>query len=139
MNGFLTKAGMAIALGATALVGTAASADAQRYGGGYRGGYGGYGHGYRGGRGGDVATGALLGGILGLGVGAAIANNGRDRYYDRGYYNDGYYYDRRPRVIYRQRYYAPPRVVYRDRYRGSRYGYGDGYYGGGYGNGYYGY
>jgi len=120
MSGFLTKAGMAVALGATALATTAAPADAQRY---HRG-YGGYHHGH----GGDVAAGAVLGGILGLGVGAAIASGNRDRYYDRGYYDDGYYYDRRPRVVYREHYYAPPpRVVYREPYYAPRYGYG--YYG----------
>jgi len=118
MTGLLKKAGLGIALAATAIATTAAPADAQRYRG-----YHGYGRG-----GGDVAAGALLGGIVGLGVGAAIANGGRDRYYDRGYYDDGYYYDRRPRVVYRERYYAPPpRVIYRERYYAPRYGYG--YYG----------
>jgi hypothetical protein len=121
MTGLLKKAGLGIALAATAIATTAAPADAQRYG-GYGRGYHGYGRG-----GGDVAAGALLGGIVGLGVGAAIANSGRDRYYDRGYYNDGYYYNR-PRVVYRERYYAPPpRVIYRERYYAPRYGYG--YYG----------
>ena len=121
MTGFLTKAGMAVALGATALATTAAPADAQRY------------RGYRHGHGGDVAAGAVLGGILGLGVGAAIASSNRDRYYDNGYYNrgyydDGYYVRRRPRVVYQERYYAPPpRVVYRERYYAPRYDYG--YYG----------
>lgn len=121
MTGLLKKAGLAVALGATAMATMAAPADAQRYRG-----YRHYGHG-----GGDVAAGALLGGIVGLGVGAAIANSGRDRYYDRGYYNGGYYYDQRPRVVYREHYYAPPPppppVVYRDRYYAPAYGYG--YYG----------
>ncbi|MGO8609636.1 hypothetical protein ACC848_42520, partial [Rhizobium johnstonii] len=57
-----------------------------------------------------------------LAIGAALASNNRDRYYDRGYrggyYNRGYngYYDRG---------YYPPRGYYRDRgyYRG-----GGGYY-----------
>ena len=121
MTGLLKKAGLGIALAASAIATTAAPADAQRYG-GYGRGYHGYGRG-----GGDVAAGALLGGIVGLGVGAAIANSGRDRYYDRGYYDDGYYYNR-PRVVYRERYYAPPpRVIYRERYYAPRYGYG--YYG----------
>lgn len=97
MTGLLKKAGLGMALAATALT-TAGQADAQRYG--YRG-YGHYGH-Y--GRGGDVAAGALLGGIVGLGVGAAIANSNRG-YYD-GYYNRGYGYDS---------YYAQP--YYRDYYR----------------------
>ena len=74
-------------------------------------------------RGGDVATGAIVGGIIGLGLGAAIASSNRDRYYDRGYYYGpgprAYYRDRYyapPRVVYRQRYYAPPRAYYRDPY-----------------------
>ena len=93
---------MGVALAATALT-AAAPADAQRYRGGYR-------HYNRGG--GDVAAGAILGGILGLGVGAAIANSGRDRYYDRGAY-----YDAPP---------PPPRAYY-DRGYGNGYGYGDRY------------
>lgn len=109
MNGLIKKAGLGIALAATAVV-AAAPADAQRYG--YRGGYhGGYRHG-----GGDVAAGALLGGIVGLGLGAAIANDGRGRYYDRGYY------DAPP---------PPPRAYY------DGYGYNGGYgYNRGYGYGY---
>ncbi|WEK43590.1 MAG: hypothetical protein P0Y64_01800 [Candidatus Sphingomonas colombiensis] len=86
MNGFLKKAGLGAALAATALV-SAAPADAQRWGG-----YRHYGH-----RGGDAAGAAIVGGILGLGVGAAIASSNRDRYYDRGYYYapppEPYYYD----------------------------------------------
>ncbi len=128
MSGFLTKAGMGIALAATAIT-AAAPADAQRWG-GYRG--------YRGHRGGDTAAAAILGGVVGLGVGAAIASSNRDRYYDRGYYGYNGYYGPRyrpvPRGYYRD-YYAPPppRVVYREYYR-------DPYYGGGYGapRGYYG-
>jgi hypothetical protein len=120
MNDFLKKAGLGIALAATALT-AAAPADAQRWGRGYRG--------HRGG--GDAAAGALLGGIVGLGVGAAIASNNRGRYYDRGYYYDAPP-PPPPRVIYRDSYYAPPPpVVYRERY------YEPGYYGRGYG--YYGY
>jgi hypothetical protein len=124
MNGLVKKAGLGIALAATALT-ASAPADAQRY------------RHYRGGRGGDVAAGALLGGIVGLGLGAAIANNDRGRYYDRGYY-----YDAPPTVVYRERYYSPPpRVIYRDRYypRGG-YDRPRGYYGSPYGYGYgYGY
>ena len=81
MNGLLTKAGMGIALAATAIT-AAAPADAQRWG-GYRG--------YRGHRGGDTAAAAILGGVVGLGVGAAIASSNRNRYYDRGYYDDRSY------------------------------------------------
>lgn len=122
MNGWMKKAGMGIALAATALA-AAAPADAQRW-------RGGYGRHYD--RGGDAVAAGLLGGIVGLGVGAAIANSDRGRYYDRGYYNDGYY-RAPPRVIYRERYYAPPPppVVYRERVYDRGY-YGGGYYGYGY-------
>ena len=122
MNAWMKKAGLGVALAATALT-AAAPADAQRYR-GYR-------H-YN--RGGDAAAGALLGGIVGLGIGAAIASNNRGRYYDRGY--DGYYDAPPPRVVYRNRYYAPPpRVVVRERYYdyAPRYDYGNR---GGYGYGY---
>ena len=123
MNNLVKKAGLGIVLAATTLT-AVTPAEAQRW------------RRYdRGGRGGDVAAGALLGGIVGLGVGAAIASNNRDRYYDR--YDRGYYYGPGPRFrgyyvppprrfyrpyrgYYRDRYYAPPR------YRGY---YGDPYYG----------
>lgn len=91
MNTMMKKAGMAVALAATVFT-ASAPAEAQRYGGGYRGGYHG-GHGYRGG---NVAGAALLGGIVGLGVGAAIADNHRGYYgYGPGHYGPayrGYYY-----------------------------------------------
>ena len=121
MNAMLKKAGLGIALAATALT-AAAPADAQRWG-GYR-------H-YHRGNGGSVAAGALLGGIVGLGIGAAVAGSNRDRYYDRGYYYHAP--PPPPRVVYRDEYYAPPppppRVVVRERYYdyGPRYGYGYGY------------
>lgn len=97
MNGFLKKAGLGLALAATALV-TAAPADAQRWGGGWGGGR----HWHRGG---DATGAAIVGGILGLGVGAAIASSNRPAYYDRGYYYapppppPAYYYDE-PRPYY---------------------------------------
>jgi len=121
MNGLLKKAGLGAVLAAT-VVTTAAPAEAQRYRRYHRGG-------------GDVAAGAVLGGIVGLGVGAAIASSNRDR----RYYGDGYYYGPRPR--YRGYYYAPPpRRFYRGYDRGY---YPRGYYGGGYYGrpyrGYYGY
>jgi hypothetical protein len=116
MNGLIKKAGLGVALAATALT-AAAPADAQRFRRHHRGG-------------GDVAAGALLGGIVGLGIGAAIASNNRDRYYDRGYYDrgyydQGYYYALPPRVIYRERYFAP-RPLYRGYYPAPRF---RGYYG----------
>jgi hypothetical protein len=111
MNGFFKKAGLGVALAATALT-AAAPADAQRWGrGGYGRGYGGGWHGHR--SGGNAAGAAVLGGILGLGVGAAIASsNNRNRYYDRGYYNGGYY--AQPPVAY---YNPPVRTYYREDYR----------------------
>ena len=121
MNELIKKAGLGVALAATALT-AAAPADAQRYRGGYH-------------RGGNVAGAAVLGGLLGLGVGAAIAGSNRDRYYDRGYYYD------RPPVVYQERYYGPP-VVYRHRYyapRGYYRGYDRGYDRGYYPRSYYGY
>ena len=84
MNALLRKAGMAVALAATALT-AAAPAEAQRWG-GYRGGYHGY-HGGYGYRGGNVAGAAILGGLVGLGVGAAIADSRRPY----GYGGPGYY------------------------------------------------
>ncbi|WP_380782406.1 hypothetical protein [Sphingomonas sp. R86520] len=104
MNGFLKKAGLGVALAATALT-AAAPADAQRWGrGGYGRGYGGY-H-----RGGNAAGAAVLGGILGLGVGAAIASSNNR---NRGYYDDGYYRGPPPRAYYN----APVRTYYREDYR----------------------
>jgi hypothetical protein len=95
------KAALGLALGATALA-AAAPANAQRWGGyrgGYHGGYyggyhgGGYGYrgyGYRGYRGDGTA---VVAGIAGLAIGAAIASNNNRRYdYDRGYYRDRGYY-----------------------------------------------
>jgi len=81
MKTFLKKAALGVALGATAIGVTAAPAQAQRY-------YHRYHHHHHG----DTTGAALLGGIVGLGVGAAIASSSHDRYYDRGYY--GGYYDR---------------------------------------------
>ncbi|HEY9234793.1 MULTISPECIES: hypothetical protein [Phenylobacterium] len=40
----------------------------------------------------DAAAAAVVGGVLGLALGAAIAGSNKDRrYYDNGYYNNGYY------------------------------------------------
>jgi len=128
MSGLWKKAGLATVLVATALT-SAAPAQAQRY---WR---------HRD-RGGDTAAGALIGGVIGLGLGAAIASsNNRDRYYDRydrGYYADRGYYDRGyypappPRVYYRE-YAPPPRAYYYER-RGYYRDYDRprGYYGYGY-------
>lgn len=111
MSGYLKKAGLATVLAATTLT-AAAPADAQRY---WR---------HRD-RGGDAAAGAIIGGVIGLGLGAAIASSNRDRYYDRGYYDNGYY-AAPPRRIYRDRYYQPRRnYYYQDR---GYYNYDRGYY-----------
>lgn len=123
MTGLFKKAVLGTALAASALT-AAAPASAQ---------YGWYRGGYRHHDGIGAGGAAVLGGLLGLGVGAAIASSNNNRYRDRGYYDDGYY-RAPPRVIYRERFYAPPRVIY----RGNPYR--DGYYGRGYyPRGYYGY
>ncbi|CAN5487747.1 hypothetical protein BH09PSE4_BH09PSE4_12050 [soil metagenome] len=107
MKTLYKKAGLAIALGATAVT-MAAPAEAQRYRGGYHGGY----------RGHDNGGTAIVAGIAGLAIGAAIASNSdpyRDRYYrDHGYRPDydNYYY--RSHGYYpNDGYYA---YSYRDRY-----------------------
>ncbi|MES2055886.1 MAG: hypothetical protein V4564_08115 [Pseudomonadota bacterium] len=79
MTTLFTKATLALALGATALT-VAAPAQAQRYGGYHRG------H--------DNTGTAIIAGIAGLAIGAAIMssnNNDRRRNRDREYRNDGYY------------------------------------------------
>src|SRR3546814_8554241 len=99
MQSILKKAGLAVALGATALT-VAAPAEAQRWQHNRH-------HG-----GDDAAAAALVGGIIGLGIGAAIASSDNDRYNNR-YYNDRYYDDR---GYYDRDYYAPqPRYSYRYR------------------------
>ena len=104
MTSLVKKAVLGTAMAATALaVATPADAQYRRY----------YRH-----RGGDDAAWAIGAGILGLGVGAAIASSSRSRYYDPyygGYYGgySGY-----------------------DPYYGGGYGYYDPYYGNGYGYGY---
>lgn len=113
-----TRLGLATALAASALV-AAAPASARDY---YR---------HRGD--GDDATIAIGAGIIGLAVGAAIADHDDDRYYDRGYYESRryvtvrgypgyyYYYDGYPNRYYRDRYYdryyAP---YYRERWSRGR-------------------
>lgn len=87
MNSVMKKGVMVLVAGATVAT-VAAPAEAQRY--------------RRYHRGGNDAAIAIGAGIIGLGVGAAIASSNRDRYYDpyygRGYYDRGYYgrgyYDR---------------------------------------------
>lgn len=90
MTNLMKKIGLGLALGATALT-AAAPAEAQRWRGGYGGGYRHYDRGNGGA--------AIVAGIAGLAIGAAIASNRNDRYRDdyyraRGfdpYYDDTYY------------------------------------------------
>lgn len=105
MYKLLTSAALGLTLAAVTTAGVATPADAQRFRGGYHG-FGG-GRGYRGGygyrRGGG--GGAVVAGILGLGIGAAIASDRRGYGYAPGYYGyaPGYYaYDA----------YAPPPYAY---------------------------
>ena len=134
MANLMTKAVLGATLAATALT-AAAPADAQRW--------------RRNRGGGDVAAGAVLGGIVGLGIGAAIASSNRDRFYDRGYYDRGYYprgyvYDRGYVIDRRfdRRQARQARRAYRNGYRDGFYGAPRGYDGYGYygaPRGYYGY
>lgn len=126
MTTLFQKASIAIALGASVLA-MASPAEAQRYGGGYRGR--------------DNGGTAVVAGIAGLAIGAAIAsNNDRGRYYDRGYddrvvYEQPYYYESGP--VYQPSYdgYYQERGYYRgdrrghDHGRGYARGHGDGYRG----------
>ncbi|OYY89898.1 MAG: hypothetical protein B7Y45_10065 [Sphingomonas sp. 28-66-16] len=107
MHSMMKKAGLGIALAATALT-AAAPAEAQRYGGR---GYGG--HGYRGG---GNAGPAIVAGIAGLAIGAAIASNANDRYRDRYYIDRGYPIDYDYRY-YNDHGYYPQNGYYAYRYR----------------------
>ena len=104
MANIVKKAVLGATLAATALT-AAAPAEAQRW------------RRYDRGRGGDVAAGAVIGGLVGLGVGAAIASANRDRFYDRrfrrGWRGDRFYAPRR--------FYGDPRFGY----GGPGFGYGD--------------
>lgn len=110
MKTLIKTLGMAAALAATSL-GFAQGAQARdRWG-------------HRGG--GDDAAIAIGAGILGLAVGAAIADRGDDRYYDRGYYQSRRYVTVRDRPGYYYYYDGAPNRYYRDRYYGrpNYYGY----------------
>ncbi|MEI9926847.1 MAG: hypothetical protein WDN44_02995 [Sphingomonas sp.] len=72
------KATLGLVLGATALTAVAAPADAQRYRRGYRG------H--------DNAGAAIVAGVAGLAIGAALASGDHRYDYDRRYYRDHGYY-----------------------------------------------
>jgi phosphate-selective porin len=93
MKTMITRAVLGLTLGATALT-AAAPAEAQRYR-----------HRDR-----DDAGAAIVAGIAGVVIGAAIAGSARDRYDDRYYYDD-----RRYDGYYRQRgYYPRESYHYRD-------------------------
>jgi hypothetical protein len=115
MTNFVKKAVLGAVMGATVLAAAAPAAEAQRYRGGYHGGYG-----YR--HHDDTGT-AIVAGIAGLAIGAAIAGNDRRYDYDRRYYRDhgyyptdGYYYRNHYRSY---RGYCEVRRVY-DPYLGRR-------------------
>ncbi|WP_375398617.1 hypothetical protein [uncultured Sphingomonas sp.] len=101
MKTLMTKAVLGATLAATALT-AAAPADAQRY---------------RRGRGGDDTGTAIVAGVAGLAIGAAIASNGRRDYDRERYYRQrGYAYDYDTR-FYRDRGYYPNDGYYAYRYR----------------------
>lgn len=132
----LKRVTLALALTATGLTAAATSAEARdRY------------YGDR--RGGNDAAIAIGAGLVGLAIGAAIADRGDDRYYDRRYYPSRryvsvrgypgyyYYYQGNPNRYYRDRYYDRYyRPYYQSRYnrydrgydRASRYYGRDRYY-----------
>ncbi|GGZ07617.1 hypothetical protein [Novosphingobium colocasiae] len=99
MKKFLTRLGLGTVLAATALTVAVPSASARGYND----------------SGDDVAI-AVGAGILGLAVGAAIADRDDDRYYDRGYYGHRRYVTVRDRPGYYYYYAGRPNRYYRDRY-----------------------
>ncbi len=104
MTTLLKKAGLGVALAATALT-AAAPAEAQRY---------------RHYRDRDNTGTAIIAGVAGLAIGAALASGANDRRYRDRWYRDrgyGYGYDDR---YYRQRGYYPNDGYYAHRYRDYR-------------------
>lgn len=111
MSGLIKKAVLGAAMVASTVAATA-PAEAQYYRRHHRG---------------DTTGAAILGGIVGLGVGAAIASsNNRGRYYDRGYAYNGYYAQPRGYYYddYNYNYQYQPRCYYErqyDRWSGRPY------------------
>ena len=106
MRSFIGKSIAGLALASTVAL-TAAPADAQYY--------------RRHHHHGDDAAWAVGAGILGLGVGAAIASSNRSRYYNNGYYGDRYYNNGYSGGYYDRGYYGDS--YYRDPYYGNGYAY----------------
>ena len=117
MKKLLTTAVAAVTL-AGAAAATATPAAAQHYRGGYGGHYYGGGHYYRGH--GSSAGPAIAAGVLGLALGASLANS-HSYYYDRPYYGGYYDYDYGPRICETTRWVWDPyyghRIPVRERYR----------------------
>lgn len=103
MTKLLTKAVLGATLGATVLV-VAAPAEAQRY---------------RHYRDRDRGGAAVVAGIAGLAIGAALASSANDPYRNRWYRDRGYRYDYDD-YYYRQRGYYPTNGYYAYRYRDHR-------------------
>jgi hypothetical protein len=114
MKTYMKTIGMAAALAATCLGFTQGAQARDRWD--------------RRGGGNDAAI-AIGAGILGLAVGAAIADRGDSRYYDRSYYGYRRYVTVRGRPGYYYYYDGAPRRYYQDRYYGRPNFYGGSYYG----------
>lgn len=104
MIGSIKRATLAVTLAAAGLM-TATTADARDY--------------YR--DRGDNAAIAIGAGIIGLAVGAAIADRGDRYYYDRAYYPQRRYVQVRGRPDYYYYYDNSPNRYYRDRYYSRHY------------------
>lgn len=100
MKSLFTRLGLGTVLAATALSAMSTPAAARPY--------------YR--DGGNDAAIAIGAGILGLAVGAAIADRDDDRYYDRAYYGERRYVTVRDRPGYYYYYAGRPNYYYQDRY-----------------------